>query len=236
MKRKVTILALSALVLGLFVLSLLVSPASAELQPVSPEVPYAPLEPEATSPDLAPSEVCLAETSAPGYCAGTSGASPYDCSSGGEEFSPPQGCEQANQAAIMGAVTIAAEEAAAERGAVDGTAAYLVALDAARGAGEDEEIATGAARAAANRSAETSGTGTAGSATGDSEDEEQATKSETAASEDGAPVSTQEEPAGVVGDILNPSVEGTSPLVLGVGVLMVAVSGVGLLIHRKIAL
>jgi hypothetical protein len=154
------------------------------------------------------------------------------------------------ETAAIGAVAreAASDAAAGDEGAgvVDGTAAYLAALGAARESGVSEErVPIAAGRAVATRSDEEAGS--SGDETGASrdqaaEDEESSDNSSAASSKDeassaegGASLAGEEEPFEAVSTAL-PTAESASPPVLGAGALLVVAGIVGLLIRRRLAL
>ena len=160
----------------------------------------------------------------------------------------------AETAAIGAVAREAASDAAAGdggSGAVDGAAAYLAALGAAREAGASEESAPIAAgRAVATRSDEEAPdgeeAGSAGDETGAStgqvpKDEEYsdagstASNDEASSAEGGASPTGEEEPFEAAATAL-PATESASPVVLGTGALLLAAGIVGLLVRRRLAL
>ena len=167
--------------------------------------------------------------------------------------------ETAEALAETAAVGAVAREAASDAasgdegyGAVDGTAAYLAAIGAAREAGVSEEsapIAVG--RAAAIRSDEeasnSEGAGSSGDETGASGDQTAkdedssdtgsaaSAKDEASSAEGEASTAGEEEPFEAVSTAL-PTAEIASPLGLGAGAVLVVAGIVGLLIRRRLAL
>lgn len=160
--------------------------------------------------------------------------------------------ETAEALAETAAVGAVAREAASDAasgdegyGAVDGTAAYLAAIGAAREAGVSEEsapIAVG--RAAAIRSDEeasnSEGAGSSGDETGASgdqtaKDEDSSDTGSAASAKDEASTAGEEEPFEAVSTAL-PTAESASPLGLGAGAVLVVAGIVGLLIRRRLAL
>jgi hypothetical protein len=166
--------------------------------------------------------------------------------------------ETAEALAETAAIGAVAREAASDAvagdegsGAVDGAAAYLAALGAVTEAGASEESApTAASRAAATRSDEEASDGEEAGSTEVETDasrdqvakDEESSDAGSAASEDEASLDEgasstagEEEPFEAVATAL-PAAESASPVVLGVGALLVVAGIVGLLIRRRLAL
>jgi hypothetical protein len=136
-------------------------------------------------------------------------------------------------------------------GAVDGATAYLAALGAAREAGASQETApTVAGRASASRSDEEAPDGEEAESFGDetgasrdqvAQDEESsdagivASEDEASSAESGTFTAAEEEPFEAIATAL-PASESASPVVLGVGALLLVAGIVVLLIRRRLAL
>ena len=172
MKRTLLVFALSAFALGFFALPSgaettapadEVSPTPSELRPLVP-----PVAPEGEMPTPAtPYEVCAAEAFDPVVCEeGEQVLSPGDCPPGGEG-SAQAGCkgeatqvvERARNAALMAATEAAAETIKGDVDAVDGDAAYVAALGAARKAAREAGADAGTVETVAAEAAETAAVG-----------------------------------------------------------------------------